>query len=390
MKANKLINTNCNTIYIYSSFDYLIKTTINKMQNENIFYSISKSLIPIPNNYFVEKTGDTLLIFLFNSYHTKKCANPSYSKFDFLQTNLKNPFFNTAQVTLFEECFSRVQKTRFAFSRLAYMWKMKKSKTVVDTDLGLNLIDHNANDVVILLQNNNKYYFRINDLINLIQGNLSNSHQFFSEPLVSKNPFNNIPFNKSTLYNIYFTIREKSAILPELFHKFFLSNFNMPKFIEKYEYLIREHAIARYVKTGSLDNLTNYINDMIIDCGYHSKIYIDDDFPDDLLVQIMRPYLKLYLLSCYSLVTLNKMRTRNLLAVKLERFANYNPSFGRKILTSTKYYCNKKHKYKTKIEISFSDTHIDFDEEDCNTKSCNRLNTERKKVNDFLSSHLQV
>ena len=355
------------------------------MQQENIFYILAKACIPIPDNYFRQPMGDALLVFLFNAYHLKG----SESKFDFFEASRTNPFFTAAQITKFEDCFCQIQRARFALSRFALLWKIKHAKTAVDTDLGLNPIQKENNDVIVVLQNKNKFYFRVNDLINLIQSNLSHSNNFFCEPLVIKNPFNNVPFNKSTLYNIYFTLREKSAVFPELFHKFFLCNFNMLKFTTKYEYLIQEHAINNYVYTASTESLISYIDEMVSSVKEASEMCIDVDFPEELLIQIMRPYLKLYLMSCYSLITVNKMRAQRLLGSKLKRFVHYNPYFGRKIMKSKKYFCTKKQKYKTKVETSFNDNCIDFDDENYGSSSSSWYLSKRKKISDFLSSHLQ-
>ena len=85
-----------------------------------------------------------------------------------------------------------------------------KAKIVVDFDLCLNPIEHNNKNSICLFQENKKYYFRINDLINIINNALCNSPNFFSDTLITKNPYNNIAFNKSTLYNIYFNITTKT------------------------------------------------------------------------------------------------------------------------------------------------------------------------------------
>ena len=143
---------------------------------------------------------------------------------------LNNIFLTEQQKEDFINIFCKIQKMYFALSRFAYIYRYNKAKVVVDTDLCLNKIDINNKNSICLFQEKNKYYFRINDLINIINNALSNSPDFFSVPLVIKNPYNNVPFNKSTLYNIYFNIMSKTYIVSELIHKFFLTNFDINKF----------------------------------------------------------------------------------------------------------------------------------------------------------------
>ena len=154
---------------------------------------------------------------------------------------------------------------------------------------------------------------------------------FFSDPLIIKNPYNNIPFNKSTLYNIYLNIRSKTQIVTELIHKFFLSNFDLNKFEKDYEYLIRENAIQKYVKNSDINTLYN--SSLIMIDNYNDDIYYDDknkkininlNFPKKQLVDIMRPYLLLYFTSKYSLIGIKKMNAKNILNNKLKEFQSFN------------------------------------------------------------------
>jgi hypothetical protein len=120
----------------------------------------------------------------------------------------------------FIEYFCKIQKTYNTFNRLMYNYKYKKTKIVVNTDMGLNELSETDKNVISIIDNNSKYLFHVNDLIKIINVSLTNSYLFFAEPKSVKNPYNNLPFNKSTLYNIYFHIRNKTDYYPELFFKF--------------------------------------------------------------------------------------------------------------------------------------------------------------------------
>ena len=119
-------------------------------------------------------------------------------------------------------------------------YKYKKSNIVVNTDIGLNELIPNSKNVICIFHKNARYLFHINDLINIINTSLTNSYMFFSEPLPIKNPYNNLPFGKSTLYNIYFFIKYKTNYHCDLLLKFFDCDFNLSLFKIKNEYLLRE------------------------------------------------------------------------------------------------------------------------------------------------------
>ena len=135
--------------------------------------------------------------------------------------------------------FNKIQHVYHILNKFKFLYKYKKSKIIVDCDLCLNKLDINHNLTFCLYQGNNRYLFNINEIVKIIITSLINSPLFFSEPLVSKNPYNNIPLNKSTLYNIYFTLQRKNIKIHELFYKFFLQNFNLTDFKKYNEHLIK-------------------------------------------------------------------------------------------------------------------------------------------------------
>ena len=326
----------------------------------NTFFLIIQKYFKITNDTL--QNLDSLQKIIYFMFVCKK----EYSieiKFKYFIDEINNIFLTEEQKEDFINIFCNIQKIYFALSRFACVYKYKKAKVVVDFDLCLNPINFDNKNSICLLQQKYKYYFRINDLISIIDTALSNSPNFFSDPLISKNPYNNVPFNKSTLYNIYFGIREKTYIIPELLHKFFLCNFDIYKFEKKYEYLIREHAIQKYIKNSDIETLHNSVLSMInyynnIDYTYNHQIKIHANFPKKKLVDIMRPYLHLYYLYKYSLITTKKMNSKNILYKKLLDFFKFNPSFGREQIKVQTIFLKNKKIYKN--IHSYNDKHILF------------------------------
>ena len=309
------------------SFQIILKKIL-KIDDVVKIYDIN--IIKDNNNYdfFIVLTS---CIFIQKSYSIQ-------NKFDFLNESLKNIFVTDEIKNKFLNLFCKVQKIYSGFSKLALLYKYKKAKLLIEYDICLNPIKENDKNVFVLLQNNNKYLFNINDLIKIIHNSIANTSHFFNNPLPIKNPYNNVILNKSTLYNIYFYIRTKTLLNPDLLFYFFKTNFNINQFTENYKFLIRNYAINNYLINSSNDKLSDDIEQMIENFNYtlinkKNKIIIDDDFPKDLLIKIMKPYLNVFFLSEYSLLNANgRMKYKKLLQNKLVEFQNFNPTFGRKIV----------------------------------------------------------
>jgi hypothetical protein len=258
------------------------------------------------------------------------------NKFIILKKILNGIFISKEQQEYLLDIFCKIQKIYRAFSLLAFMYKFKKAKIVISTDLNMNEIKPNPNTVIIVYQNELKYYFTIRDLINIIKTNLSHSDSFmfFSNPHVIKNPYINIPFTETNMYNIYFSIKSSNYIMPELLHGFFMSNFNLKKFNYQYENNIRNISIENYVYNSHHDNLYHHAQNMIYSFAPRKMCKnIHDDIPKEKLVDIMRPYLHLYFLGKYAASdTFIYLTSHYILKKKLFLFHLYNPLFGRKFI----------------------------------------------------------
>ena len=334
----------------------------------NCFNYIAKKLTNVDK---VENTcNDNLLlqinfeIFLNIPYSIKK-------KFTYYDNINKNMFLTREQRNGFNQTFYDIQKACAGFHKLAHIYKYKKAHTIVDTDICLNKINITDKNVICIYQNNFKYLFNVLDLIKIANNALTHSESFYSDPKPLKNPYNNMYFNKSTLYNIYFYIKYNTNLYSDLFLKFFDVHFNLAEYNRKYEHILREHSIENYVNRSSASIL--FVETLRMFSGYNyrqkNKFVIDSNFPKEILVKIMKPYLLLHVQSLHSLVNATKMHASSTLIQKLLALYSFNPNFGKKIMYSvTKWRFGKP---KVTYKPYFNDKHIPF----------------HKHSNDFLSSH---
>jgi hypothetical protein len=126
--------------------------------------------------------------------------------------------------------------------------------------------------------------------------------------------------------------------MPILFYNFFLCNFNLRKFRDNNEYIIRDIAIKKYIDTSSIFTLFGIIRAMLKKNQYGKQLSIDVKFPREKLVTIMKPYLKLYMTVTYS-VDINKRYVANRrLDAGIKAFVKYNPCFGQKTLIKNTFH----------------------------------------------------
>ena len=344
---------------------------------------ITNKIINLDNNIFLLNYDnsdkiDSIFKILFYSL-----ANNSYqSKFIMFKETL-NSFLSFSREK-FIQYFCKIQKTYYALCRFAFIYKYKKSIMSVTTDLGLNDININNKNVLCIYHIDTRYLFNINDLIKIINMSLINNYMFFAEPLPSKNPYNNLPFLKSNLYNINFFIKFNTNIYDDLFFKFFHCNFNLSLFYKKYEYLLREYSINNFIKNLSVSNFIGEINKMLYRHNYNNnnKIIINSEFPKKKLIQIMKPYLVLYLQSNYSLIPIIKIKSVFELNNKLKKFQTFNPQFGRKII---KLDFKIDSNFKKKIFIKcyeFNDKHIVLNDYNYTNFLKNQLNFNEVNINE--------
>lgn len=265
-------------------------------------------------------------------FHIKNRNNPSptgiLTKFEHFSMVIGLTFISDEVKKYIANLHIRGQRHYSALCRFAHIFKVKRAPIIMNTDLYLNELRITDRNVIVLLQNNCRYLFAITDLNKIIETSLCNSPYFISEPIPIKNPYNKMPFSKSDLYNIYFQIKDRLMRTPDILYQFFLSNFNLTKFKRNNQVLIREKYIHRFIENEDQETLVDYIHNVL---SFNTNINIDDDFPDDELVRIFKPYLRLYLEMNYSIDSSVRHRSKCLLMHKLHIFHMHNPQFGRRL-----------------------------------------------------------
>jgi len=375
-------------MFIYSMhlFNYLIQTLINVTK---IIFIVNKTDISTFCNFYehinryeiTDNSNNNSVKNLLYSFitTTELSALTPIFKYNYLRFIIFNDFLNKETQEVFLDNFMKVQRKYFIIKRTLRNYRYKKAMIQINTDIFLNPIDICDKNIFVLFQNNKKYLFTITDLVNIINSALGHTDYFFASPLICKNPYNNMPFNKSDLYNIYFFMKSTNIIIPTLFHNFFMANFSLSKFKLENEDNIREYGIVNYINNSNEQELRRKILQMLRYSYYTHNIKIHKEFPYITLIKIMKPYLNLYLHALYSTESNKKINYEHLLHTGLKQFARYNPRFGRKIFMDTtknnnnvnKKYCNNindKHiVYIDKYDNDFMNNHltlIDDDDDD--------------------------
>lgn len=249
--------------------------------------------------------------------------------------------------------FCKAQQTYWAFSRLAYRFRLKKALTRNTMDLYMNPIDVSKPSSIVIFQDGAKYYFRIPDLINIIDQALLNHCFHFAEPLYPKNPYTNLEFSEAILLYIYEKIRHSNFKFPILLHYFYLSHFNVEDFLFEYESVLNDFHIKDYAYKSSNTDLYEDVELLLKLYNRPKTLEIDKDFPKNRLVDIMRPYLYLHYVYEYSNSETEKRETAlKTLKQKFDDFIEFNPQFGRKVMVRIPG--------KDRFTTTFNDLHVNF------------------------------
>jgi len=330
---------------IFMEFDgiqYLINhPTMNSLKKSFSSFTISKTMKSFQVENIILYTH---IIKYVNELHDMEsryggCKHIGCKqKYAILSTIFRNRFLDEACREKVIDMYCKNQRRYLALCRFAYLWKVKKAYTCVESDLYLNTIEPTKNNTFVLFQNNKKYCFIISDLIKTLE--YAVCHEWEDEfDVISKkpcNPYNKQPFQNHDLFNIYFHMRfNMDVVIPSFFHLWFLEQFDLSTFLIKHKRLLRKICIKHHVFNVSNTSILIYkdIRIMLFDNNFTRKWLIHDDFPKETLVDLMRPYLYMFYLIYYDVLEYEEIVLYEAtLALELMKCYKCNPLFGRRTI----------------------------------------------------------
>jgi hypothetical protein len=286
-------------------------------------------------NYHVKNPKQSEKAVLGHKEHKAHRTNIN-KKFKYYTETVNNMFLNTNTKDSIQEIFCKSQRTYHAFLHFAQIVRTKQAKMNITTDLSMAPLPKQKN-IVTIYQNKTRYPFTLSDIINIILAAITNAPSLFPEPLTPKNPYNNVPLSKPILYHIYWAIKSSNILMPPLINAYFGSNFNLNDFIINNEQAVREYTIKKYVTNSPATVLYDEILQMLDYSRAKDKLDIDPDFPKAKLVEIMKPYLFLFIMKNDGIRGTEKRRVSGVLFKReMSNFIKYNPTFGRKNINPVK------------------------------------------------------
>jgi hypothetical protein len=243
---------------------------------------------------------------------------------------MDNVFLYEGVKDLFSIWFAKMQRTYWGFTRLALKWKQRIPKIQIHTDLYMNELEIAHLHTYSLVQLDNVYLFTLSNLVNLITTAITHSVHFRHAPLHVKNPYNNVEFSKSDLYNIYFRVLATYIKVPFFFRRFFECDFNIYRFKVECEVELREKAIREYVKSADYLDVFADVQTMMYKYDTNRYIRITNGFEKKLVVDAFRPFLATYYLSLYSFDSTQQTYCKMKLEREIPQFAYTNYLFGQR------------------------------------------------------------
>lgn len=276
------------------------------------------------------------LIYATTIISANQPGNLKYFQLKQIVDVLCNELLSEPTIHYFMSRYGRFKRIHNGFIRLMRIWKYRRASVQVKTDLCMDELMSNNKNTFILLQDNNLYYFSLQDLSKIVVEAITHNQGFFVDPLIITNPYTRTAFTKADLFNIYLSMVMNPnpkivCRIPEYFTKFFRCEMNIYEFRKRHDTELHELAIRKYVKSASDDELRSDIQEMLYYHNVAELICVHDNFPIAIFIETMRPFLILHYLHRFSPSSLTRKNIGKELIFKLKKFIVLNPTFGRQI-----------------------------------------------------------
>jgi hypothetical protein len=176
------------------------------------------------------------------------------------------------------------------------------------------------------------YKFDIFDILKIIKNALHYSNGLFIESQYPKNPYNNKEFSLGNLMNIFFYMKGRGMNIPSYFEAFRRCGFQLQKYIEENEPIIKLKCIENYCNDMTDRQLYGEIIIMLRSYNL-KKAVIHPIFPRHYVIHQFKPYMKKYYIQCYGNHPALQIRYKTENKRALQYFFDKNVSFGRIIIT---------------------------------------------------------
>ena len=289
-------------------YQYIYKTQIYETPTKNNSYSIRIS------NFNVET---------YTTYNDKYTSIKHIVQQDWLPHDTKSEIY---------ENLHKCNKIYMAFQKLyTRIWLKKLKHFDYNCDIcGTSLDTLPENCKVNIVSVNTQYKFRISDLLRIINDSLTNNDYFHLNPTDIKNPYTNETLSIANLYNIYFTVKYSHYKMPQLFHYYFLCNFDKDDFCDQYNYEIREEIIRQKITNLTHPELVERIKRMLkYTKSLFKYIFVSPKLPNDLLISAFKPFLKIYIIISNTQNMAKENILKELFIKKAIAFNEENKLFGR-------------------------------------------------------------
>ena len=210
------------------------------------------------------------------------CKINTNNKFHLHDATTKFNFFNNyiLGTTSLEIKFMNAQKV---YHTLTKYIRIKKWKDMdITTDLTFNSLEDYSDKLLIDIYHENfKYKFHIHDLQKIWRNSLTTNEIMVCQPSIPKNPYNNIFFTKSNLYNIYFKLFFNNLRINKYIESLFQNNMHILNYHTSNYVNLYEHSLKVYLEENIL-RLVSYSNLIQFKQSYPEltkKLYFKHEYP---------------------------------------------------------------------------------------------------------------